>query len=83
VLLGRSVFSEVLQRDAQPRRFAQEIARALDGRRRLLEACAEVEGILGPNKTPSRQVVQMLSPWLGARTARDDGRPVAGAVPFG
>jgi lipid-A-disaccharide synthase len=83
VLLGRPVFSELLQRDAQPRRFAQEIARALDGRRRLLEACAEVEDVLGPKNTPSRLVAEMLSPWLGARTARDSERPLASPAPIG
>jgi lipid-A-disaccharide synthase len=71
VLLGRPAFSELLQRDVQPRRFAQELARALDGRRRLVATCQEVEDALGPERTPSLQVAALLSPWLAPRRPDD------------
>ncbi len=67
VLLGRPAFSELLQRNAQPERFAEELARALDGRRSRVAACQEVSRILGPSQTPSREVARMLSPWLAAK----------------
>jgi lipid-A-disaccharide synthase len=64
VLLGRRAFPELLQRDARPRRLALEVARALDGRRQLLEACDEVDAVLGPRRSASREVAGMLLPWL-------------------
>ncbi len=71
VLLGRRAFTELLQRDATPKRLAQALLHALDGRAALLSACDEVEAILGAARAPSLAVAEMLSPWLGApaRTA--------------
>jgi len=64
VLLGRAAFPELLQRDAQPRKIAHALARALDARASLVRACDEVESVLGPRRTPSRDVARMLRPWL-------------------
>lgn len=64
VLLGRPAFTELLQRDVKPRRIAQALAQALDGRASLVAACDEVERILGSRRTPSRDVARMLQPWL-------------------
>ena len=64
VILGRAAFSELLQRDVKPRGIAQALARALDARASLVEACDEVERALGAHKTPSREVASMLAPWL-------------------
>ena len=80
VLLGRPAFSELLQRDVQPRRFAHELARALDGRRRLVETCQEVEQALGPERTPSQQVVKLLLPWLADRAQSDRAAAWASAA---
>jgi len=71
VLLGRRAFAELLQREVQPKRFAQELARALDGRRELLLACDEVETILGAARTPSQEVARMLVPWLAREPWRE------------
>lgn len=67
VLLGRRVFTELLQRDVRADRLATALADALDHRRSLLESCAELEATLGHHRTPSLGVARMLSPWLGVR----------------
>jgi lipid-A-disaccharide synthase len=68
VLLGRTAFAELLQREARPARVAEELARALDARETLLLACAEVRAKLGELRTPSIQVARMLAPWLAPST---------------
>ncbi len=64
VLLGRAVFPELVQRNAQPKKIAQALARVLDGRTALVRACDDVERVLGSRRTPSRDVARMLEPWL-------------------
>ena len=64
VLLGRAAFPELLQREAQPKKIAQALARVLDARTSLVRACDAVDEALGPRKTPSRDVARMLRPWL-------------------
>ncbi len=64
VLLGRAAFPELLQRQARPARIAVALARVLESRAKMLAACAEVEAVLGPRRTPSREVARMLLPWL-------------------
>ncbi len=67
VLLGRRVFTELLQRDAYAQRIAQALADALDRRPTLVAACDAVEAALGEERTPSAAVAWMLAPWLGVR----------------
>ncbi len=64
ILLGRPAFAELLQRDVQPKKIAQALARALDARASLLRACDAVDESLGARRTPSRDVARMLRPWL-------------------
>jgi lipid-A-disaccharide synthase len=64
VLLGRTEFAELLQRDVQPKKIAQALARALDARTSLVRACDAVDDALGPQRSPSREVARMLRPWL-------------------
>jgi lipid-A-disaccharide synthase len=64
VLLGRAVFPELVQRNAQTKKIAQALGRVLDGRMALVRECDEVERVLGPHRTPSREVARMLAPWL-------------------
>ena len=64
VLLGRATFPELLQRDVQPKKIAQALARTLDARTSLVRACDAVEQALGPRRTPSRDVARMLRPWF-------------------
>jgi lipid-A-disaccharide synthase len=66
VLLGRRVFTELLQRDARLDRMAHALADALDRREELVAACRDVESALGEARTPSAAVATMLSPWLGS-----------------
>jgi lipid-A-disaccharide synthase len=68
ILLGRRVFTELLQREVHATRIAQALADALDRRPALVAACAEVEAALGDQKTPSVEVARMLEPWLGVRS---------------
>ncbi|MGH7295346.1 MAG: lipid-A-disaccharide synthase, partial [Polyangiaceae bacterium] len=65
VLLGRPQFAELLQRDAQADPLARALADAIDRRSALLDACAELEGLFGRERTPSRAVARMIAPWLG------------------
>ncbi len=67
ILLGRRVFTELLQRDAYAQRIAQALADALDRRPTLVAACDAVEAALGEQRTPSAAVARMLAPWLGIR----------------
>jgi lipid-A-disaccharide synthase len=64
VLLGRDAFVELVQRDVQPKKIAQALARALDARTSLVRACDAVELALGTRRRPSFDVAQMLRPWL-------------------
>jgi lipid-A-disaccharide synthase len=64
VLLGRLAFAELLQRDVQPKKIAQALARALDARSSLVRACDAVDDTLGSRRSPSRDVARMLRPWL-------------------
>lgn len=65
ILLGRTAFTELLQRDVQVVKVAKALSAALSRRRELLKACDEVEAILGPARTPSKAVAEMLAPWFG------------------
>jgi lipid-A-disaccharide synthase len=67
ILLGKATFAELVQKEVRPRRIAQALAEALDGRASLVAACDEVERRLGAHRTPSHEVARMLQPWLGAR----------------
>lgn len=65
ILLGRRAFTELLQRDAEPRRMVDAIIRALDHREELLTACADVELALAGAPSPSVAVAGVLAGWLG------------------
>jgi lipid-A-disaccharide synthase len=65
VLLGRGQFVELLQRDARADRLASALGDALDHRAASLDACGELERLLGRDRTPSLAVARMISPWLG------------------
>ncbi len=64
ILLGRLAFAELLQRDATPAALARELRSAIDRRRELWLACDDVEARLGHGHAPSREVAEMLAPWL-------------------
>ncbi len=65
VLLGRRAFPELVQRELTVSRLASTLGEVLETREEMLRACAEVEGILGPRRSPSSEVARMLRPWLG------------------
>ena len=67
ILLGRRVFTELLQGDVRGETLGEALADALDRRTALVDACAEVEASLGPTCSPSTAVAQLLAPWLGVR----------------
>ena len=69
ILLGRTVFPELLQRDVRPRRLAEALGKAFDERTEFVKACDEVEATLGPRRSPSREVARMIEPWLTKRSA--------------
>lgn len=69
ILLGRTVFPELLQRDVHPRRLAEALGNAFDARSEFLKACDEVEATLGPRRFPSREVARMIEPWLTKQSA--------------
>jgi lipid-A-disaccharide synthase len=76
VLLGRTAFPELLQRNATAGRIAEELERVLDGRDTFVSACIEVAARLGDCASPSRQVARMLEPWLGLkRPVHEEARP--------
>lgn len=60
ILLGRRVFSELLQREAEPVRLADALERALERRGELVDACRTVRAILGGRATPSQRVAELL-----------------------
>jgi lipid-A-disaccharide synthase len=64
ILLGRSVFAEILQRDVEPKKLHDALVRAIDERPARLAACREVVSALGTERTPSARVAEMLAPWL-------------------
>lgn len=64
VLLGREAFPELLQRDAAPGRITEALARVLDERDAFLASCAELDQVLGERRSASREVADMLEPWL-------------------
>ncbi|WP_394839374.1 lipid-A-disaccharide synthase [Pendulispora rubella] len=64
ILLGRTAFTELLQREADVPRVAKALVATLNSRRELLKACDEVEAILGLPRSPSKEVAGMLAPWL-------------------
>jgi lipid-A-disaccharide synthase len=64
VLLERAVFPELVQREVNAARIAEALEDSLDRREGLVEACSEVERVLGDARTPSREVARMLTPWL-------------------
>jgi len=63
VLLGRRAFPELLQGDARADRMRDALG-AIERDARAREACEEVRALLGPHHTPSREVAEMLRPWL-------------------
>jgi lipid-A-disaccharide synthase len=73
VLLGKRVFSELLQADANPEEMLAALARAIDHRAMLLGACHEVEALLGARRSPSAAVAAMLAPWLDAAATASPG----------
>jgi lipid-A-disaccharide synthase len=64
VLLGRAAFAELVQREVRPNRLAEALEVALERPPGLVGACDELEHILGPSTSPSREVARMLRPWL-------------------
>jgi lipid-A-disaccharide synthase len=63
VLLGRRAFPELLQDDARADEMRAELG-AIERDARAREACEEVRALLGTNHAPSREVAEMLRPWL-------------------
>jgi lipid-A-disaccharide synthase len=63
VLLGRRAFPELLQQDARADRMRAELD-AIERDARAREACEEVRACLGTHHAPSREVAEMLRPWL-------------------
>jgi lipid-A-disaccharide synthase len=63
VLLERRAFPELLQDDARADRMRAELG-AIDRDARAREACEEVRALLATHPTPSREVADMLRPWL-------------------
>jgi lipid-A-disaccharide synthase len=70
VLLGRSAFPELLQKQAVASRIADELATVLDERDRFVDSCHEVEQVLGEHPSPARSVARMLEPWLHVASKR-------------
>lgn len=63
VLLGRRAFPELLQDDARADRMRAELD-VIERDARAREACEEVRALLGSHHAPSREVAEMLRPWL-------------------
>jgi len=63
VLLGRRAFPELLQSEARADRMRAELD-AIERDARAREACEEVRAVLGDRRAPSREVAEMLRPWL-------------------
>lgn len=69
ILLGRAAFPELLQRQATASRMADALTTVLEGRDTFLSACAEVEAVLGDQRSASLTVARMLEPWLATKAA--------------
>ena len=69
ILLGRSAFPELLQRNASATKIAEALVDVLDRQKELHAACDEVKTSLGPARTPSVRIANMLSPWLSVATS--------------
>jgi lipid-A-disaccharide synthase len=70
ILLGRAAFPELLQRQVDPMRIAEELGKIIEQRETLLGACDEVERSLsgdGHAKSTSTEIARMIEPWLGHR----------------
>ena len=67
VLLGRRVFTELVQHQVNAQSLADALADALDRRDELVDACDAVERAFGDTRTPSSAVARMLTPWLEER----------------
>lgn len=63
VLLDRRAFPELLQDDARADRMRSALD-AIERDARAREACEEVRARLGTQHAPSREVAEMLRPWL-------------------
>jgi lipid-A-disaccharide synthase len=63
VLLDRRAFPELLQDEANAERMRAELD-AIERDARAREACEEVRARLGTHHEPSREVAEMLRPWL-------------------
>jgi lipid-A-disaccharide synthase len=68
VLLGRRVFTELLQREVHAGRLASAMTESLDQRVNLLAACEEVRTLFAGATAPSIAVARMLTPWLEGST---------------
>jgi lipid-A-disaccharide synthase len=69
ILLDRHAFPELLQKNAEASRIAEELSRVLDDRDTFLAACTEVEDTLSGHPCPSREVARLLEPWLSSPAA--------------
>ncbi|HEX4516317.1 MAG TPA: lipid-A-disaccharide synthase [Polyangiaceae bacterium] len=63
VLLGRRAFPELLQDEARADRMREALG-VIERDARAREACEEVRARLGTHHAPSREVAEMLRPWL-------------------
>lgn len=75
ILLGEAVFPELVQRALTPARVAETLARVLDERHALLDACERVARLLEGKPHGSLEVARTLRAWL----PRTDG---AAHAPF-
>lgn len=65
VLLKRKAFPELLQRDASVTKMVQALRAVLgSGRASCQHACEELLPIFGDKREPSREVAEMIAPWL-------------------
>ena len=69
ILLGRSAFPELLQRNASASRMKDALVNVLEERVTYLGACTEVEAALGDRISASSTVARMLEPWLATQAA--------------
>lgn len=67
VLLGRTAFEELVQRDASGDKLAAALERAMQRPDAYRRACAELSSRLAPRPQPSREVATLLAGHLGAR----------------
>lgn len=82
ILLGRRAFPELLQRNASKTRVAETLALVLDERDRFVESCVDVTRALGGKNHASRDVAQMLEPWLAASVPSSQKPHEVGPPPF-